>query len=140
MNKNLGKNSLDDKELCIAIRDELEKADWIVTFYGLGFDLKFLNSRLLFWNEKTLSPKLHTDLYRLGKRYFNTSRRSLGVITAFLGIKGKNHVDMTLWMEAAWNGDKVALKYIVDHNIKDVEITAKLFLRLRSLIKSVSLA
>lgn len=140
LHENLGKNSLDDKSVCVRTKEELEKADIIITFYGLGFDLKMLNSRLLYWKEEPLSPKLHIDLYRLGKRYFNTHRRSLAVITEFLGIKGKNHVDIQYWKEAAWNGNEEAISYIVNHMIRDVGITEKLFYRLKRLIKSISLA
>ena len=140
VNRNLGEDGLNDKQICIETKRELEDSDLIVGFYHLNFDLKFLNSRLLYWGEEPVRPKLHVDLYRLGRRYFATSRRSLEVITKELGIPGKTHVDLKYWKQAKINGDKKAIDYIVEHNIADVDITEKLFLRLKGLIKSISLA
>jgi hypothetical protein len=41
--KEKGKN---DKALICTLRDELEKYDILVSYFGLNFDLKFLNSKL----------------------------------------------------------------------------------------------
>src|SRR3990167_2396117 len=139
-NKNLGKNSMDDRELCLEIRDTLEQAELVFTFYGLGFDFKMLNSRLLFHIERPLSPRLHIDLYRLVRSTINTSRRSLAVVTAFFGIKGKTHVDMEKWLELAFLGSGKALAEVIDHMKKDVEITEKLIPILRHSVKSISRA
>lgn len=142
INKNLGVpgKHLDDKELCLQTKIQLESADIIVTYYGLGFDLKYLNSKLLYWGIEPVKPKLHIDLYRLGKKYWATSRRSLDVITNYLGIKGKTHLKLKEWREMAWEGNKEAIEEGVDHCSWDVIITEKLFYRLKPLLKSISLA
>lgn len=135
-----GRKGVNDKELCIATKNELAKYDILVGFYSLGFDIKFLNSRLLYWKEKPLERKLHVDLYRIAKRYFNTHSKSLATLTAFLGIEGKTHVDFEHWMRTSLEGDKKSLAYIVEHCKQDLIITEKLHDRLKSLINSISLA
>ena len=135
-----GRLGVNDKELCVSTRNELAKYDILIGFYSLGFDLKFLNSRLLYWNEPTLPRRLHIDLYRIAKRYFNTHSKSLATLTAFLGISGKTHIDFQLWMRAAMEGDRKAIAIIAEHCRQDLFITEKLHDRLKSLINSISLA
>lgn len=141
VNKNLGgKNGLDDKELCIQIKKDLESLNMVVSFFGLGYDLRFINSRLLYWGEQPVKKLLHVDVYRIARRYFATTRRNLDTVAKTLGIVGKNHVDLELWLEAGVNGNKKAIGYIVEHNILDTEVTEKVFLRLAPLIQSISIA
>ena|SRR3990167_5147194 len=140
-NKRLDKDRINDKEVVCAIRDELNKADLIVGFYHLNFDMKILNTKLLGYGEKMTDKKLHIDLYRVAKTVFNTSRRNLDTISKFLGIKQqKTHIDWSAWREAAINGNEKALKKIIWHCILDVRITEEVFLRLKGLIRCVSLA
>lgn len=142
INKNLGVQGkhLDDREICIETKKELESASIIITFFGLGFDLKYLNSKLLFWGEEPVKKIKHIDLYRVGKRYWATSRRSLDVVTNYLGIRGKTHIRLQDWREMAWEGKKEAIAEGVDHCKKDVIITEELFYRLEPLIDSISKA
>ena len=135
-NKNLGKDGINDRQVVCDIRDELNKADLIVGFYHLSFDMKLINTKLLGFNEKMVDKKLHCDLYRIAKSVFNTNRRNLDTIAKFLGIKQqKTHIDWALWREAAINGNKKALKEIIRHCIMDVRVTEEVFLRLKGLIK-----
>ena len=77
-----GRAGSNDRELLVAVRNELEKYDILIGFYTLGFDRKFLNARLLRWGERPLERKLHIDVYRIvAKNFPNTSSRSLGAIT-----------------------------------------------------------
>ena len=132
--------STNDKDIVIETRDELEKYDLLIGFYTLGFDLKFLNSRLMYWNKRPLDRRLHLDVYRVAKTLFNTSSRSLGALTQFLNIPGKNHVDFTFWQSAVMEGDKKAMKYIIEHCRLDLEILEQLHNRIKRQIKSISLA
>src|SRR3989304_5302247 len=54
---------MDDLPLAERCRDILEKADMIITYNGLRFDVPFLQSRLLLGGSKPMSPIAHTDLY-----------------------------------------------------------------------------
>lgn len=140
INKKMQIDRRNDKEVCEALKTELERFNILVTFYGLGFDMKFINSRLMYHGLEPVKPLLHIDLYRLGKRYFNTTRRSLKVVCQQLGITGKTPLDIQTWKEAAINNDQSSLKEIVQHNLADTEMTEKLFYRLAPLIKSISIS
>lgn len=141
-NKKLGIDGLDDKDLLIQIRDELNKADMIVGFYHLGFDLPFINTRLLKYGEELVKPKLQIDLYRVVKRFhFNTDRRNLDTVAKYLSVPlKKTHIDWEEWRKAAINGDKKAIAQIVFHNVVDVKVTEMVFEKVKGLIKSISVA
>jgi uncharacterized protein YprB with RNaseH-like and TPR domain len=49
------------------------------------------------------------------------TRSSLKTATQFLGIDGKTNLDPRVWRNARY-GNKEALKYVLDHNVADVEI------------------
>lgn len=136
-----GRRGSDDRTLAKIVRDELEKYDILVSHYGLGFDLKFLNSRLMHWGMKRLSPKLHIDTYRLARRGLNIHSRRLESICDFVGVKGKTRVDPEIWQKAAYDGDKYALAKIVSHNKWDVIILEEVFEKgLKQFIRGISIA
>ena len=141
-NKKLGIDGLDDKEIIMNIRNELDKADMVVGYYHLNFDNPFLNTKLLKYGEKLLDPKLQVDLYRVVKRFkFLTDRRNMDTVAKFLGIPlKKTHIDWEEWRKAAINGDKEAIKEVVWHNVVDVRVTELIFHRVKGLIKSISIA
>ena len=141
VNRNLGKDGLDDKEICQEVKKDLESLGMIVSFYGLNYDRRFLNTRLLRWGLEPLQPRLHTDLCRIGFANISSTRRNLDTIGALLGIEQKKtHFDIQIWLEAAVNGEKKAIDMIVNHNVIDTEVTEKVFERLYPLIKSISQA
>jgi uncharacterized protein YprB with RNaseH-like and TPR domain len=114
-----------DKGLCIAIASELAKYDIIVTYYGLGYDKKFMNGRLLMHGLKPLPRQLHIDCYRLARRIFGGTVQSkrLVAICELLGIKGKTRVEPELWMKMKYAAEAEkgkALKQIVEHCLWDV--------------------
>lgn len=133
-----GRNGVNDKELIISVKNELEKYDILVSFYGLNFDLKFLNSRLMYWGFPPLSQKFHIDVYRLARKTLNISHRRLATVSKFLKIPGKDWVEGETWMLAALEGDKRSLDLIIDHCRRDVEVLEKVFERLKPTIKSIS--
>ena len=133
-----GRKGNNDKELVRAVRDELEKYDLIIGYYHLGFDLMFLNSRLLYWGLKPLSRKFHIDVYRIARKVFKIHSRRLISVAEFLKIPGKTKVNAEDWMEAAYNGNPKALQHIVEHNIADVEVLEAVFDRVKCFILSIS--
>lgn len=120
-----------DKRIVKDLLEMLEEVDVVVTYYGTGFDIPFLRTRAEHW--KLDFPKFgsiyHWDLYYKAKRLFLTHRKSLGVVTNFLGIKGKTPLDPEVWFIAKY-GDEKALKQILEHNKQDVIILEKLHKRI----------
>jgi uncharacterized protein YprB with RNaseH-like and TPR domain len=125
-----------DKRIIKNLLDELETVDVVVTYYGTGFDIPFLRTRSEKW--RLPFPKYgyikHWDLYYKAKRLFSLHRKSLGVVTNFLGIAGKTMLDPELWFIAQY-GDEKALKEILYHNQEDVIILEKLHKRIEEYSK-----
>lgn len=125
-----------DKNVCKQLIADLANFDIIYTYYGTGFDIKFMRTRCMYWN--ITFPEFgnlqHKDLYYVTKRLLKLHRSSLEAATRFLGIEGKNHVLGKEWMLARV-GDKAALKYVMKHNIIDCDILEKLHNKLENYFK-----
>jgi len=132
------KHGNNDKKLCKAVKDELEKYDIIIGYYHIPFDMRFLNSRLMHWGYPAVKPLHHIDCYRIAKKLFNTHSRRLEAITEFLHIKGKSRIEPEVWMDAAYSGDRKAINKIAIHNEFDVIILEDLFMNyLKPHVKSI---
>lgn len=114
-----------DIKLCQQIKEELEKYDLLVSYYGLGYDKCFISGRLLKYHKRVLKRQLHIDCYRIAKKLFQWTLHSLRlvVICEHLGIKGKTRVEPKLWEQFKYEaaaGKRKALKEIAKHCIADV--------------------
>lgn len=133
-----------DNEIAVEIRDELEKYDYVVTWYGTGFDIPFLATRLLIFKEKPLKTIRHVDLYYTARGQFKLHSNALAVAAeTFLGDSRKTRIVGKIWANATRRGDmevgQKAMSYIVDHCIGDVvdlEDLFKIFARFRNLAKT----
>jgi DNA polymerase elongation subunit (family B) len=130
-----------DERIVESCMNVLSEYDIIVGYWSKRFDLPFLRSKCLHYgiDFPDFTQKYHWDLYDTIKAKFNLSRRSLDVATQYFGIPGKTHLDRSIWLKARY-GDKTCLKYVLDHNIADVDITMKLLEKIefsRKWIKSV---
>lgn len=135
-----GAGRSNDRNILVAARDILEEFDLIVSYYGghWRFDLPMLNTRLLVYGEKPLSPKFHLDLYSVAKKSLRFKRLNLAIIAKFFGIgELKTQIDPNDWVEAAMDGSRKALKEIIRHNKGDVEILDKLFPKLIPFVRGI---
>lgn len=65
------------------------------------------------------------DTWGRGRALYSLTSNRLGMFGDIFGIEEeKTPVDFHTWRLAHW-GDRQAMKYIVDHNIRDVELTHK---------------
>lgn len=88
----------DDKTLCLAVSDYLKHVDCIVTYYGKGFDIPMLNTRLLNHKQFPLNPLYHIDLYFTLKSKLLTARRSQGHLLSWLQApQQKMGVSAEMW-------------------------------------------
>jgi len=133
--EDLESGEFDKRILKNFIRD-FNKFDVIYTYYGTGFDIKFLRTRCLYW--KLPFPEFgtvqHKDIYYMVKRLLKLHKYSLDVATNFLGISGKNHILGIDWVNARV-GNKKGLDYVLDHNKRDVVILEKLHDKLANYMK-----
>ncbi len=134
-------NGTYDRRVVKEFLEAIKKYDILVGYYSTRFDIPYMRSKALHFGyhfpgnvlKKNINGKffirpemLHWDLFYAARRVFATSRKSLAVITAYLGIEGKTPITGAVW-NAAKYGDKKALKEVLKHNIADVEITESLW-------------
>jgi len=104
--------------------------------HNTGFDIPFSRARADFF--KLDFPKFgemcHWDLFFHVRRLYATSRKSLEVITKFLGIPGKTKLEYNVWFRARF-GDPKAIAKVLDHNKFDVIILEKLYERIKDYSK-----
>ena len=87
-----------DQRVVREVSAHLEDADCWVTYYGKGFDIPFLNTRLLKWGLSPIQKKPHIDLYFQLKSKTLTSRRSQSHLLAWLGTpEQKMTVSADVW-------------------------------------------
>jgi uncharacterized protein YprB with RNaseH-like and TPR domain len=126
-----------DKRIVESLLEELNNnIDIAVTYYGTGFDIPFLRSRVLHWGHlfPDYGSKYHFDLYYRVRSLLKLHRNSLAAASAFFGIEGKTPIKIETWNKARY-GDKKALKEVLVHNDGDVDILEKLFDRLEDYSK-----
>lgn len=116
-----------DKKMVQNLLDEMENYTGFATYYGTGFDIKFIRSKAMQYglDFPRFGEKGHIDLYYQVAGKMKLSHSSLKVSTRFLDIKGKTELAFRYW-KLACLGDTQALFELVDHNKKDVIILEKL--------------
>lgn len=118
---------LSDKAALVGLRDELEKFDFICTWYGTGFDVPFVNTRLILNGERPIDSLRHVDLYYRAKFNLKLHSNRLAVVgEALLGQSGKTPLAWGQWNKALM-GDKEALDTVVEHCVADVVETESVF-------------
>lgn len=103
----------------------LNDYDGVITYYGVGFDVPFLRTRMLAHGLEPLGKMLHLDVYFTARGKLLLSRNRLQNViemlrTADKSIPTKTRVDPELWVRATFARDKVAIAQIVEHCVEDV--------------------
>jgi uncharacterized protein YprB with RNaseH-like and TPR domain len=129
---------IDDSRLAVAIRDELEKYHCIVGWNSKMFDLPLLNARLLKAGEREVRHQLHMDpMYYAGGVSLRIGSRKLVNVEKFFSISdGKTDISWEMWQRAAM-GDKKAMKYVVEHCEKDVDVLAQVYWKILPMIRNI---
>lgn len=130
----------DDLTLVVNLIEAIEKADIIVGYNSKKFDLKYLNTRALFYNLPPLSTVKHIDLYEQVKRSFKFPSNSMGNVSKYLGLEGKLANDgFDLWKRCMehWNEEtcEKALDDMLTYNMQDIEATRDLYKYLQGWFK-----
>ena len=125
---------VDDHQLVLDTRDYLESFDYICTYYGTGFDIPYINTRLIIHNERPIDRLRHVDLYYVARFALKLHSNRLAVVAETLfGESDKTRVVGPIWTRAV-AGNKEALDYIIEHCVIDVEVLEKVFDRLRGFV------
>ena len=124
-----------EEQLVKDVAAELSKADILVSYYGKGFDRKFLNAKMYEYGLPPLPNIPEVDLYYTVRSNFAISRKSLQNVAYYGKLESsKTAVEGRLW-KAAQAGNLKALKAIEKHNIADVEVLREAYLKLRPLVR-----
>jgi len=124
----------DDRDTCIQLRNELENCDYVVTFYGTGFDIPYINTRLLIAGERPINQLRHIDVYYTARTHLKLHSNRLQIVAETLGVPTeKTRVLGPVWTRAAM-GDLEALSYITDHCQKDVRVLEEVFEKLKGFV------
>lgn len=129
------KDPTSDKALLEDAYKDLSDAGAWVTWYGGGFDVPFVNTRLLSHGMAPMPPIPHIDGWRVARYKMKLHSNRLASVSSFLQIAEKTPLDGPIWIKAS-AGDKKALQYIKEHNVQDVIVLEEAFNRIKPLITS----
>ena len=124
----------DDRDVAIAVRNELNKYMTWVSYNGKMFDIKFLNTRLLIHGEEQAIRRHHLDMYWQVKYHTRTSRKSQAhVLNTLDAVEEKMTVSPKMWAEIMKNPAKNLLK-LKDRCESDVIGLEELYDKMKHLI------
>jgi len=126
-----------DKHLVKQCIKDMMKFDRLVGFYSGKFDIPFIRTRALANKLEfpTFKALKHTDVYMMAKFKLKLhSNRQESVCRAILGETEKNHIDSKYWL-AGLRGDGKSLRYILDHNKRDVRDLEKIYNKLSPYVR-----
>jgi uncharacterized protein YprB with RNaseH-like and TPR domain len=126
-----------DQKLVRVVKDALESYDCWVTYYGKGFDIPFLNTRLLRWKRPPIEKRHHIDLYFTLKSNLLVARRSQAHLLRFLETP-EQKMDMSPedWNKVIANPDEF-IKKMTARCESDVEGLQGLYEKTKHLIKEI---
>jgi hypothetical protein len=114
-----------DREVAVAVRDYIERHHISCGYYSKGFDIGFLNTRLVVNGERPMRRMLHLDpiWYYRGWRGMKPRSSKMKVVAKVFDLgEEKQDVPDETWIDAR-HGDKDAMDIIVDRCESDVRIT-----------------
>lgn len=125
-----------DKALVKETYRILSSADMWVSYFGKGFDVKYINAKLLEHGLPVLPNIPHVDLFYTVKGNLALSRKSLQNVAYYLRLRTeKSPVEGRIW-KRAMVGHAPSLRYIIRHCRADVLVLEEAYLRLRSLVRT----
>jgi uncharacterized protein YprB with RNaseH-like and TPR domain len=126
-----GRSRIDDNKLAVAIRDELERYNLLVSWNGKLFDAPFLNARLAKAGERPLRPQMHLDcMYYAGGCSMRIGSKKLVNVQKFFNLSdAKTEISWDKWNLAS-GGDKASLDDVVHHCEQDVKVLAQAYWKL----------
>jgi uncharacterized protein YprB with RNaseH-like and TPR domain len=125
----LPKTQFNDSTAIKMFKKVYEKYDIIVGHYIKGFDLPYINSKLLLLGQPRLAPKFQIDTYFVAKHYAKRAIRSKSLehLADVLGFEEqKMRIRCKTWNDAR-DGMPTAIQRLVRRCISDVMLTEQLY-------------
>jgi uncharacterized protein YprB with RNaseH-like and TPR domain len=124
-----------DHKLMELVYNTVTDADMVVSWYGKGFDWKFLNTRMLEAGLPPLPNIPHLDLYYTAKHNLALTSNRLANVQEFLRLPtAKTQLTKRVWRKAQ-AGHVDAIKYIIDHCAKDVLVLDQAYQKLKPYVR-----
>ena len=129
---------IDDRKICVAIRDELEKYHMVIGWNSKLFDHSFLDARLAQVGERPFNKHLVLDMmWYAGQNSLRIGSRKLDNVAKFFKLKSqKTPIDWDDWKRAAL-GDKEAMDKVVVHCEADVKTLAEAYWAMLPMVKTI---
>jgi uncharacterized protein YprB with RNaseH-like and TPR domain len=131
---------LDDRGLCTWLRDELERYDILVAWYGTMFDLSFLNARLIIHGDRPVADRMFFDpcFKARGGRYgLKMGGSKLKTVGKALKIaREKPEVEWETFRLASY-GDPDALAEVRNRSMEDTFLLRSIFVRFKPIIRTL---
>jgi hypothetical protein len=126
-----------DIGIVLAAKKELESYHCWVSYYGKGFDIPFLNTRLLRYGKMPIEQRHHLDLYFSLKYNLATSRKGLGHMARWLLDNNDQKMDVgpQIWAEIAHKPGN--LKLMRTRCESDCAVLEQLYNKTRHLVKEI---
>jgi len=125
------------KRIVREAKEMMESADAWVTYYGKGFDVPMLNTRLLKWNLAPIMKRPHLDMYFTLKSNLLTARRSQSHLLAWLDTpEQKMTVGADVWNDVLHNF-KPAIKTLTARCESDVDGLEALYRKTKHLVREL---
>lgn len=123
------KDQRSDKWVIREAVKKLNEYDMLVTWYGIRFDVPFLNTRAALHRLPFLQRNYHRDLWFTSRGRLKLRSNRLAVVGEFLFDKTvKNAITPQVW-NGAMRGERKALNYVVHHCELDLKETLRVYQR-----------
>lgn len=123
----------DDFNVVRTIRDVLEGVDLIIGHNIDKFDIKKLNTRMVYHGLSPLPKILSIDTLKIARKFFKFTSNRLDYIAQYLDVGAKMSVPKGNWLKVL-QGDKEAINTLAEYNKTDVVINEKVYMKLRPYI------
>lgn len=123
-------NPFNDDAVVKALYDVICEADIIVGHNLDKFDIRKLNTRALVHGLPPIHKIITIDTLKIARKYLDLPSNSLAYIAKMLNV-GIEKDESPDW-KAIRAGDREALAYMRQYNKRDVEVTERVYLKLRS--------
>lgn len=119
-----------DKDVVSVLRDALADADILIAHNGAKFDIKKLNTRLIYHRLPPMPRIPMVDTLKEVRKVASHSSNRLDYLGQVLGVGKKQETSHGLWLRAM-SGNKEAIAEMVRYNIQDVILNEKVYNILR---------
>lgn len=127
-----------DQRVVKEIKEHLESYHSWCTFYGKGFDIPMVNTRLLKWGYKPVDKRHHLDMFFTLKAHTVMSRKSMAQFAGLLETgEQKMGVSPNVWSEIAYNPQH--FKQMQQRCESDVCVLEDVYKKTRHIVRDLKL-